>query len=132
MGRSVQVSVLPKCDFCNETAKYDARTKVGQWAYMCTECFKKHGVGKLGTGYGQEFVLREPLKVSKKAKTEGETVQGKELTDFDDMEAMESLMMGDGDREVECPVCGEVRGLEVDASYFHCECGRKVLCSPLV
>ena len=28
------------CDMCNmHIARYDGKTKLGQWAYMCEECF---------------------------------------------------------------------------------------------
>lgn len=52
------------CEMCNESgfsptkyskrAQYDAKTKLGVWAYMCENCFKIHGVG-LGLGKGQKF-----------------------------------------------------------------------------
>lgn len=33
------------CDYCQKkAAKYDAKTKYGPWAFMCQECFNKHGV----------------------------------------------------------------------------------------
>lgn len=37
----------------------DGRTKVGPWAIMIPESWAKHGVGKLGTGCGQEYVLAD-------------------------------------------------------------------------
>lgn len=48
----VKVAELPKCDFCRGEAKYDGKTKMGGWAYMCCFCFIIHGVG-LGLGRGQ-------------------------------------------------------------------------------
>jgi hypothetical protein len=45
------------CDFCGETAEYDARTIFGPWANMCQECFDGKGIGQLGTGFGQRLVL---------------------------------------------------------------------------
>ena len=52
----VKMETLPACDFCEETAGYDARTKMGPWAYMCESCFNNNGTGQLGTGYGQRLV----------------------------------------------------------------------------
>ncbi len=47
---------LPLCDFgCGETARYDAATRMGPWAYMCQSCFDVNGPGKLGIGIGQEL-----------------------------------------------------------------------------
>lgn len=48
------VAVLPKCDFCAQTAAYDGRTRMGPWAYMCEAHYVQHGVG-LGTGRGQRL-----------------------------------------------------------------------------
>lgn len=51
-----------ECDFCGEKADtmYDAATKSGPWALMCPKCWKKHGAGRLGLGYGQRYD-RDPL-----------------------------------------------------------------------
>lgn len=54
----VKVNVLPKCNFCNDTACYDGKTKHGPWAYMCEGDFAVHGVG-LGLGLGQKLVLKK-------------------------------------------------------------------------
>ena len=51
----VEISKLPKCDFCSKKAQYDGRTKQGPWAYMCASCFKELGVG-LGLGKGQKLI----------------------------------------------------------------------------
>ena len=59
MGKIVKVTRYPKCDFCDNEAHYDARTRVGVWAYLCEEHFKVYGTGRLGTGYGQKFVREE-------------------------------------------------------------------------
>lgn len=57
MSTTTQVTTLPKCDICaGQTAKYDAMTSRGPWAYMCQECFGDYGVG-LGLGKGQELIL---------------------------------------------------------------------------
>lgn len=50
------------CDICKTQITdelYDARTTSGPWATMCKDCFKQHGIGKLGIGYGQKYVLHE-------------------------------------------------------------------------
>ena len=33
----------------------DGKTKHGPWAIMTPSSWKQHGVGKLGTGYGQKY-----------------------------------------------------------------------------
>lgn len=49
---------LPSCDFtCGKEAEFDGATKMGPWAYMCADCWEKHGVGRLGLGYGQKLVV---------------------------------------------------------------------------
>jgi len=59
----IKVNYLPKCDVCqlhyneNADAHYDGRTQSGEWAYMCEDCFKVHGVG-LGLGKGQRLIVR--------------------------------------------------------------------------
>jgi hypothetical protein len=59
MSVKVTVSELPQCDFCAGTAKYDGKTIHGPWANMCQQHFSRYGIG-LGTGKGQELVLRQP------------------------------------------------------------------------
>lgn len=43
------------CDICGAKATIDGKTKFGPWAYMCTECHKRDGVG-FGIGKGQKLV----------------------------------------------------------------------------
>jgi len=43
-----------KCDFCDKEAKFDAKTQIGPWAYMCDHHFQMYGVG-LGVGRGQRL-----------------------------------------------------------------------------
>lgn len=38
---------------------YDAKTKYGPWATMTQKSFEKHGVGRLGTGWGQKYQRNE-------------------------------------------------------------------------
>jgi hypothetical protein len=33
----------------------DGKTKMGPWANMTEASYKKYGIGKLGTGYGQRY-----------------------------------------------------------------------------
>lgn len=54
------ISPVPeKCDTCTTPIVgifYDGKTTVGPWACMCPSCFYMGpGVGKLGTGFGQEY-----------------------------------------------------------------------------
>lgn len=65
MGTEVEVSKFPPCDIHiayknrrDVEARYDGKTKQGPWAYMCEECFLKHGTG-LGTGKGQRLIVKE-------------------------------------------------------------------------
>jgi hypothetical protein len=51
----VKIDQLPKCYFCSDDAKYDAKTKMGPWAYMCPLHYSLFGVG-LGLGKGQELI----------------------------------------------------------------------------
>ncbi len=50
------VNELPSCSFCKAQARYDGKTKIGQWANMCEGCFKNWGIG-LGTGKGQKLFV---------------------------------------------------------------------------
>lgn len=59
------VTELPECDIHKYSrgqdgviAKYDGKTNMGPWAYMCYECFFIYGIG-LGTGKGQELKIRK-------------------------------------------------------------------------
>lgn len=60
MSEEVEVLELPNCqlDHAEPTlARYDARTTMGPWAYLCEAHFQEVGVG-LGTGNGQRLKLR--------------------------------------------------------------------------
>lgn len=57
MSTQTFVSELPKCDFCDEQARYDGKTVMGPWANMCVLHFGQYGTG-LGTGRGQELVVK--------------------------------------------------------------------------
>lgn len=61
MADTVIVETIPPCDIpgCTHPARYDGKTKMGPWAYMCGTHFLAHGLGT-GTGLGQELILRKP------------------------------------------------------------------------
>ncbi len=59
--KKIEVSKLPKCDFCARSAKYDGKTQHGSWANMCPSHFDFWGVG-LGLGRGQELILKKASK----------------------------------------------------------------------
>jgi predicted RNA-binding Zn-ribbon protein involved in translation (DUF1610 family) len=46
-----------RCDICRKEAVYDARTRSGQWAHLCENCFRAVGIG-LGTGKGQKLIRK--------------------------------------------------------------------------
>jgi len=58
---AVKIMAPVNCDFCGDTAKYDARTTMGPWAYQCQSCFDVHGPGQLGTGFGQLLMFDNSL-----------------------------------------------------------------------
>lgn len=45
---------IQKCDFCKKPAKFDAKTSLGPWAFLCQEHFTQYGVA-LGLGWGQRI-----------------------------------------------------------------------------
>ena len=63
--QAVAVSALPECAICRyvenrlrpERALFDMKTHAGPWASMCYPHMTTHGVGRLGTGYGQRYVI---------------------------------------------------------------------------
>jgi len=47
---------IVKCDFCKNFALFDAKTKAGQWAWMCKDCYpEKRYYSTLGLGKGQKI-----------------------------------------------------------------------------
>lgn len=66
MSTEVTVAVIPNCDICsNNPAIVDAKSRNGQWGYMCASCWphaSAYPVGPnnepaLGTGIGQRLIL---------------------------------------------------------------------------
>ena len=54
---TIKVKQLQQCDFCKTPAKYDGKTTMGPWAFMCQEHWNQHGPGHTGLGLGQELIL---------------------------------------------------------------------------
>jgi hypothetical protein len=51
-------SKLPPKDDFGDTyvgVMIDGKTKMGPWANMTPTSWKRHGIGRLGTGYGQKY-----------------------------------------------------------------------------
>jgi len=110
-----KVDAMRKCDICGKMPKdhyYDMPTAGGAWGNLCEDCKQKQPYTQLGT----KFVLR-----GEKAEPATKELRGIELTSFEDV-------VMDGDREIGCPNCDEVRSMEPDAGgVFECEgCGSKV------
>ena len=61
MSKQVVVQSLPKCDFCDDPARYDSPVVAfggTTWAYTCPPHWRAKRVSnRLGTGYGQRLVL---------------------------------------------------------------------------
>jgi hypothetical protein len=56
MKTTLMVEPPVKCDLCKcSESKYDAKTKMGYWAYMCKPCYKYYGIGT-GLGKGQQLI----------------------------------------------------------------------------
>lgn len=51
-----RVHELPRCDFCENKAQYDAKTMKGPWAFMCERHWAFYGCQKLGLGKGQRLI----------------------------------------------------------------------------
>lgn len=59
-SREAVVERLPKCDFCNECARYDAPTVNGPWANMCfLDWMLYRKFDSLGLGKGQNLILED-------------------------------------------------------------------------
>jgi hypothetical protein len=112
--KTVKMTYLPKCQFCEQMAKYDAPVKGGSaWGYMCPQCYSRYG----RPGIGSELVLHEPTSVDPVNK--GKHVQGDCAISNED-ELFDSIF------EVSCPLCGNSRTLEPDADGYMCRCGAHV------
>ena len=120
-GTEVYVEKLPKRDFCDKPALYDAKTRMGPWAYMCDEHFKQHGLGRLGTGFGQRLRPRKALGEAEKLRGAPEKELSVTMTG-DDLETATF----DGVWYPTCPYCGAETPAEPDAHAVYCEaCDRR-------
>lgn len=56
---TARVARIPNCDLCRDgtRAKYDSKTNMGPWAYVCEAHFALDTPGELGTGKGQRLIL---------------------------------------------------------------------------
>ena len=77
-------------------------------------------IGELGIDLTIGSVLEEQGEQG--TENAGKKVRGKDMT------SLEDIVMGDADREIECPLCGCMRMVEPDAAYtYTCEdCGAEV------
>jgi hypothetical protein len=124
-------NIRRECDFCKDenlpntehNVIIDGPTTMGPWANMCEHHWKRYGCN---ASVATRFEFNEKV-VSFNNK--GKVVRGKEDIS---MEYLEACVIGDWNREVECPLCGDCRQLEMDATYFNCECGAKVTCGALL
>lgn len=57
-AHTVYLTEIPKCNFCDKPAAYDAKTIMGPWAYLCERHFQTHARGSLGLGRGQKLEKR--------------------------------------------------------------------------
>lgn len=56
MTTIAKVAVLPRCNFCSQSAVYDFKTKTGPWAYGCEEHWEANRFYTgLGLGMGQRL-----------------------------------------------------------------------------
>jgi len=57
-GKEVVVERFPNCDFCQDQAAYDAKTKNGMWANLCELHWRSYAAStQLGIGKGQRLVI---------------------------------------------------------------------------
>ena len=113
--KTVKLPVIPICDVCKKwPAKYDTPINGGAWGYVCEACGAGVGVSPIGS------ILE--LAGEQGTENKDKKVRGKDMTTFED------IIMGDADREIECPLCGATRTVEPDAGYtYTCEdCGASV------
>lgn len=57
MNEKIEWTSGKTCDYCGKTADvmYDSASREGPWAFMCPDCWEKHGFGTLGIGFGQKY-----------------------------------------------------------------------------
>jgi len=91
------VARLPKCDFCAEAgiekdATHDTRTVLGPWASVCDYHLAQYGVGRLGTGYGQRYIVgdRPPVTDDERRARVAAALKHNSMSELEDA-------VGDGD-----------------------------------
>lgn len=65
--RTKYIEELPRCDFCGESARYDAPVVGGHWAYMCEKCA---ATKRMPLDIGTEFTTEKT-----KPRTEEPTIE---------------------------------------------------------
>jgi len=110
--RTIQVSELPKCQFCDEPAEYDSKTIFGPWAYLCKKHLRKYGCPPTTK-------LEKRVKIAYKS---------------DEVPTVTVPLTLDSVATVRCPHCNEPRRVEPDADYIAtCEsCGNRFKLAPLI
>lgn len=119
--KTIYKEKLPKCDFCNQTTKemFDAPTKLGAWAHMCSICYPQHKAGNADV-MGYKMLTKKP--VSKEIKN---LVQDKRLIAKLRGSLDEAVM--DSVVELECPICKCFQSMEIDCGDYICGgCGQKL------
>lgn len=74
MARTEWSGPLPKKDDFGDEYKdvmYDGKTRQGPWANMTEKSWLVHGIGRLGTGYGQKYFRDDSGKWVRWIKVEG-------------------------------------------------------------
>jgi hypothetical protein len=98
------------CQGCNQPREivWDGAFFAGRWGYLCEDCG-----GKDGPGHTKLVYRPKPEQQSKVV---------------DGIEASMPEEIVDGDREIECPECGNYHRVEPDADYtYTCQgCGVRV------
>ena len=97
---TVKLASLPKCSFCENDAQYDSRTSTGAHAYLC-----EHHMVQYGCEPTTRIELREKVDLPDPI----ETKNGILRTELEDA-------MNDSIVEWECPYCGDIKRLELDAT----------------
>lgn len=113
--KKVKMVTIPKCDICKRNeAVYDQPYRGRSWAYQCVHCAgAPNEIGSL-------LILHTPPEKT----NENKTVQGKVLTDLE-------TAFYESEIEVECPLCNDIRSMEIDSDHFRCACGALVQYAPL-
>jgi hypothetical protein len=91
MGKTAIVASMPDCQLPHVEpvkAAYDARTRTGQWAYVCEDHFHSDTEGRTGTGVAQKLYVVGPER--------DRQADARAALEAGDFEAFEDAV-GDGD-----------------------------------